>query len=159
MVEKYSKNDFLSLLDFVRHNSSEDFYVTNNNSRQIIKDDSSVKQFLKECSNIFIVEERGDIIGIIGLWESKGNNLSRFYIKLNSLTDEVADKLLNVFIWNVNKELYAKIKKNSKFYKVFRNNRFNFIGDRGSEVLLYNPNRKKINGNNNNKSSQSNSRQ
>jgi hypothetical protein len=137
MVQPYKKQDFFSILEYVKNNQDDDFYITNNNLRLPIKDENSLRIFLKESKNIMIVYERGDIIGVIGLWKSIGNGICRYYIKHNSCNEKVADKLLTVFLWNnPNKELYIKIKKSSKFYKVFRNKQFNFKGDRGSQTLL-----------------------
>lgn len=136
MVQPYKKSDFFSLLEFVRRNLDDDFYVTNNNLRLPIKDENSLKIFLKESRNIMITYERGDVLGIIGLWKSIGNGICRYYVKHNSCDEKTADKLLTVFLWNNYRDLYIKIKKSSKFYKVFRNKQFNFKGDRGSQTLL-----------------------
>lgn len=156
MVEEYKNKDFLSLTEFIKSNRDEDFYITSNNQRLLVNDDKSLKLFLKESKNIFITYERGDILGVIGLCKSIGNNISRYYIKLNAINEDIADRLLTVFLWNNNKELYVKIKKNSKFYKVFRNKQFNFKGDRGSQVLLiyskiYNRKKEHVHQYNNNK--------
>lgn len=162
MVQPYKKTDFFSLLEYVRSSQDDDFYITNNNLRLPIKDENSLKIFLKESRNVMVTYDRGDIVGVIGLWKSIGNGVCRYYIKQNACDEKVADKLLTVFLWNNNKELYIKIKKSSKFYKVFRNKQFNFKGDRGSQTLLiYSKNnlgykkinhREKENVNNNNQS-------
>uniref|UniRef100_A0A6M3JR87 N-acetyltransferase domain-containing protein n=1 Tax=viral metagenome TaxID=1070528 RepID=A0A6M3JR87_9ZZZZ len=137
MIEIYRNKNFLSLWDFFRNNVNEDFYITSNNSRLIIKDDKSIKIMLKECSSVMIIENKGDIEGVICLWKSIGNNITRTYIKLNAINEHIADDLIKVLLWNIkNIDLFVKIRKNSKFYKVFRNNLFNFLGDRGNEVLL-----------------------
>jgi hypothetical protein len=38
--------------------------------------------------------------------------------------------------WNVKCDLYAKIKKNNPLLKVFQHNQFQFVGNRGQEILL-----------------------
>ena len=82
----------------------------------------------------------------IALWKSIGNGIVRYYIKQNSLNEKIADKLITVLLWNNNKDLYIKMKKSSKFYKVYRNKHFNFKGDRGTQTLLiYNKINSKIN--------------
>jgi len=136
MVIQYKTKDFTGLSEFVKNNLDDDFYITSNNQRLQIKDEKSLKIFLKESRNIMITEERGDVLGVIALWKSIGNGITRYYIKQNSCDEKIADKLLTVFLWNVNTDLYIKIKKSSKFYKVFRNQQFNFKGDRGTQTLL-----------------------
>jgi hypothetical protein len=136
MVQPYKKEDFFSLFEYVKNNLDDDFYITNNNLRLPIKDKNSLKIFIKESKNIMIIYDRGDVMGVIGLWKSIGNGICRFYVKQNSCNEKIADQLLTVFLWNNDKDLYLKIKKSSKFYKVFRNKQFNFKGDRGSQTLL-----------------------
>jgi hypothetical protein len=139
VVEEFipqKKNSFLSLLTYIKDNINSDFYVTENNMRYIVKDEISLKKLLKECTRVKIVEEHGDVLGIICLWKSEGNGIKRYYIKLNAINEKIADSLLKVTLWNTKEDLFTKIKKNSKFYKVFRNNRFNFSGSRGNEILL-----------------------
>lgn len=136
MVEKYKKENYTSLCEFVKHNVDDDFYLTENNSRLTIKDDISLKKLIKQCSIIMIIENRGDVMGAICLWKSFGNNVCRYYVKLNAMNESIADSLIKVFLWNVKKDVYIKIKKDSKFYKVLRNNKFEFFGSRGKELLL-----------------------
>lgn len=135
MVEEYRPKHFFSLLEFVRTFKSEDFYITDNNERKIVCDENTLKKFIKETRSLLIIEELGDIKGIIGIWKSFGN-VERFYIKLNSINEKVADSLLTVLLWNNRKYLHVKIKKDSNFLKVFKNKGFEFRGDRGREVLL-----------------------
>jgi hypothetical protein len=114
---------------------NEDFYVTDNNERKTIYDEKTFKKFLKETRSVLIVEERGDIQGIIGVWKSFGN-VERFYIKLNASNEQIANNLLTALLWNNRKYLHVKIKKDSLFLKTFKNKGFEFRGDRGKEVLL-----------------------
>lgn len=158
MVEQYKPKIFNSLLSFIKENISEDFYFTENNSRIIIKDENSLKKLLKSCSNINIIEEKGDVLGVIMIWKSVGNNLTRYYIKLNAINDSIADKLISVLLWSKKNDLFVKIRKSSKFYKIFRNNYFNFLGDRGNEVLLVSNKYRNNNDNNHSKSQKSNTR-
>lgn len=135
MVEQYKSKNFSNLLRFVKEFKNEDFYITDNNERKIICDEKTLKKFLKEIRSVYIIEELGDIKGIIGIWKSIGN-IERFYIKLNAIDEKIADLLLTVLLWNNRKYLHVKIKKDSVFLKVFKNKEFEFRGDRGREVLL-----------------------
>lgn len=137
MVEPYKPKHFLSLLEFIKNNPDNDFYVTENNARIIIKDEVSLKKLLKQICYNTIIEDRGDIVGILVLWKSVGVQ-TRYYVKLNAINDDIANRLITVLVWNSKNELFAKLKKNSRFLSVFREKGFEFLGDRGSEVLLKN---------------------
>ena len=80
MVEIYKPKHFSNLLQFVKKFKSDDFYITSNNERKIINDEITLKKFLKETYSLFIIEELGDIKGIIGIWKSLGI-VERFYVK------------------------------------------------------------------------------
>lgn len=136
MVENYNKKHFLSLLEFFKFNFNNDFYITSNNIRNFIKDDKSLKLLLKESKDVRIVEEKGDILGLILLWKSFGNNITRFYVKLSAINKKIADQLLTVLLWNVKDEIYTKIKKDSSLLTIFKNKGFVFSGFRGTEILL-----------------------
>ena len=135
MVEEYKPKHLFNVLDFLRHYRNEDFYITDNNERKVVCDEKTLKKFIKENRSVYIIEDKGDIKGIIGIWKSLGN-VERFYIKLNAVDAKVADDLLTALLWNNRKYLHVKIKKDSNFLKVFKNKAFEFRGDRGREVLL-----------------------
>lgn len=149
MVEPYKEKHFFSLQDFVSKNINEDFYFIENNVRIVVKDFLSLKKMLKFCSYIYIIEEKGDILGIIMLWKTKVNELDRYYIKLHSSNKEYANNLLTQLLWNIDKPLYIKINKKSAFLKVFYNKKFEFRGeiDDGKSLLLVHINKpsRKIN--------------
>lgn len=135
MVEEYRSKYLFNILQFLKNFKNEDFYITDNNERKTIYDEKTFKKFLKETRSVLIIEEKGDIQGIIGIWKSFGN-VERFYIKLNASNELVANNLLTVLLWNNRKYLHIKIKKDSLFLKTFKNKGFEFRGDRGKEVLL-----------------------
>jgi len=136
MVDKYNKKDFLFLLDFIKTNKF-DFYFTENNIRVNIDNDDNLNKLLKVSKEIYVSKEGEDILGIILLWESKGADKSRFYIKIAAKDNNIAHKLLTMLLWNTTKDLYIKINKYSKFLEVFKNKGFRFIGNRGKEILMY----------------------
>jgi hypothetical protein len=137
MIEKYRKKHFLDLLEFLKKNFDSDFYYTSNNSRVFIKESKQLKEFLKNTDIIYLECEKGDIIGVIAVWKSLGNNVKRYYVKISSRSNITSKNLLTILLWNFYKELYIKIKKNSKYYSILRDKKFDFVGDRGSELLLH----------------------
>lgn len=156
MVEVYKPKHFSSLLNFIKEYVSDNFYITYNNERKRVTDEITLKKFIKETKSLLIIEEKGDIKGIIGIWKSFGD-IERFYVKLNATDEKIADSLLTVLLWNNRKYLHVKIKKDSIFLKVFKNKGFEFRGDRGSEVLLVLNNQyRKNNGQHNSQNAESN---
>jgi hypothetical protein len=135
MVEQYRPRVFRDLLDFVKKYQNDNFYITENNERKIINDEKTLKKFLKETRSIYIIEDSGDVKGIIGIWKAIGI-VERFYVKINAINDKTANNLITVLLWNNRKFLHAKIKKDSSFLNVFKDKGFEFRGDRGKEVLL-----------------------
>ncbi len=111
-----------------------DFYLTKNNLRLYIKENSELMfESLKNGDKVTFSEENG-IIFIHG-WSDKAN---RHYIKILSKDQQSADKLIKVMLWKLgNIELFAKVKKNNPIKSVLEKNGFKFRGDRGKEVLLY----------------------
>ena len=110
-----------------------DFYITRNNLRLYIKENKNLLfECLKKGDKIVFDEKRG-IIFVTG-WSDKA---PRKYIKILSKDEESADKLLKIFLWQVNCDVYAKVNKNNPVKKVLQRNNFKFVGDRGREILLY----------------------
>lgn len=136
MIIPYNKKEYVNLLDFVQNYVNDDFYITKNNQRLIIKDYKTLNLFLKESFNIYICKEK-DIQGVIALWKAKVKEIIRSYVKLNATDKKVADKLLDILVSNYNNDLYVKIRKDSEFLEIFKRRGFKFFGDRGSQLLLY----------------------
>lgn len=140
MIEQYKKEQFLDLYIFLKNNRNSDFYYTQDNKRYFINTKENLRSFLKRVNNVYLIQERGDIQGVIALWSSEFNNGKRYFVKINALDNLIADKLLTIILWNFSKELYLKIHKFSKYLPVFYNKGFKFIGVRGfdnKELLLY----------------------
>jgi hypothetical protein len=135
MIRPYKKKDFYGLLEFVISNSHPDFFITENNTRKIVKDGDSLRKLLKQASNTRIIDDFGDIKGILIVWKSLGVP-PRYYIKMLSKGKNEAKDLLTSLLWEERNELFVKIKKDSSYLKVFNNKGFKFLGDRGSEILL-----------------------
>ena len=109
-----------------------DFYITRNNLRLYIKENKDLLfKCLKKGDKIAFDEKKG-IIFATG-WSDKA---SRKYLKILARDDESADKLLKIFLWHINCDIYIKVKKNNPIKKVLQRNNFRFAGDRGREILL-----------------------
>jgi len=109
-----------------------DFYITKENLRLFIKENKELLyDNLKKGDKILFQENEG-IIFIYG-WSDKSD---RKYIKILAKNDELGDKLLKYIIWEINNDLYAKVKKNNPIREVLQKNGFMWKGDRGKEVLL-----------------------
>lgn len=137
MIIKYNPNShYIELLGFVLDNSSLEFYYTENNERKFIKDDISLKALLKSSNSIYVDENNGGISGIILLWEARGGDKVREYVKFLVSSEPVLSNLLKTFSYTSDKDLYIKVKKDSKYLQTFKNNNFQFKNGRGNEVLL-----------------------
>ncbi len=139
MVEEYKrkKHNSNTIVSFLNKNSDYDFYITEQNSRYYITDENSLSKLLKQSVKTYTLIEKGDCKGIIILWKSTGGDKKRYYVKMNA-TDKInADKILTVLLWNTDKELFVKIRKESKFLSVFKRKGFRFKGGRGCQVLLH----------------------
>jgi len=123
-----------TLLEFIKTNRDTDFYLTKNNKRIYIQTIKDLRTFLKSSDKIYIDE---NYQGIILLWKGFGADIKRYYIKLNAINKEIANKLLTVLLWNTNQDLYIKLNKKSKFLEIFKNKNFKFSGGRGKQILLY----------------------
>lgn len=147
MIESFrptKKTHLADLLSFIMTEFDYDFYYTHENSRIYISDVHSLKRLIKASSHIYVLEEKGDFVGIILLWKSVGGGKERHYIKVKAINAEVAKKLITILLWNIKKEVYAKIRKDNKFLPVFRNKGFKFLGGRGIQILLsYKPKRER----------------
>jgi len=109
-----------------------DFYITKENLRLFIKENEELLyDSLKKGDKILFQENEG-VIFIHG-WSDKSD---RKYIKILAKNDELGDKLLKYIIWEIDCDLYAKVKKNNPIREILQKNSFIFAGDRGKEVLL-----------------------
>ena len=139
MIEKFvlSKNSKLAeIMQFIESNQDYDCYFTHDNTRTYITDEKSLKCFLRETICTYVYKENGNVGGLISVWKSMGGDVKRYYVKINAASAKIAQDLLTILTWNFNKELFIKIKKDSKFVEVFKYKSFRFIGGRGVQLLL-----------------------
>jgi len=138
MIIPFSKNKhFSELIGFLAENNTNDFYITSNNERIVVQDADSLNTLLENCTDIFIEDNGGSINGIVAIWEAKGGDKVRSYVKLLAIDLNVASNLLKALVYNINKELFIKIKKDSALLPIFKNHNFKFKNGRGKEILLY----------------------
>ena len=139
MIQRFNVRNFKQypeLLDFIKNNNDEDFYLTENNERMYIKDFISLKKLLKTSQDVYVLKEKGDYLAFCLVWKSCGGEKTRYYIKLLAKELNSASDLLRGFLWNINLELFVKINKNHLFLNIFRKYGFKFVGGRGKQVLL-----------------------
>ena len=139
MVKRFNinnKNQLMNLLDFLKHQFAPDFYYTKDNKRIYIEKEKQLKELIKECKDIWVLEESGDTIGIIAVWASDGGEVKRDYIKICSKNYDTSDALLSVLLWNRTKETYIKIDKKAPMLNLFYRKGFKFLSGRGNQILL-----------------------
>lgn len=117
-----------------------DFYLTKENLRLYIKENIHLLfDCLKQGDKIVYNEEDGIII-VTGY----SDKAPRKYLKILAKNDKSAERLLTVMLWNVEENLYIKLKRNNPLIKVlqslddYKENKFKFRikGYRGNEILL-----------------------
>ena len=146
--KRSEKKEFSSLLQFLKENRESDFYLTEENKRVYINEIYNLKKLLNNSIVAYTLKEDGDYVGISLIWKAIfSDGKSRHYLKISSKDLIVAEKLLKVLVdWNyLHIDIYAKISKRNKalIYLLYKH-KFNFLGDRGSQLLLYRPKNKNI---------------
>lgn len=136
-LNKATLIDRIMLFDFITVRRDPDFYMTEDNKRIYMTSLKVFEKFLKSTTQRFVYEnEDEDATGIVLIWKSVVDNLTRHYVKLIAENSHVAQALLTVVNWNCPQILYTKIHKTSPFLSAFRSKGFHFEGDRGKQILL-----------------------
>ena len=135
MIIRLREKNIIDVLDLVNRieDKFEDFYFTFNKERIFLKNNPKlIKKILKryECYGVY----DKDLEGIALVYNEKG---FRTYIKFLSFYDRVSNKIIQYILWNTDKDIFIKIKKNNTIAKYIMNS-FTVIGDRGKEILLKN---------------------
>lgn len=108
-----------------------DFYLTKNNLRLFIKENIEVVlESLNKGDKVAYSEEGVAIV------TGFSDNAPRKYLKLLVKKPSNVQKLLKVICWNLNCDLWVKIKKNNPIRTSLEKNEFKFKGDRGKEILF-----------------------
>lgn len=109
-----------------------DFYITKNNLRLFIKDNLLLMFKDLAKGNKIIFNDKG--VAIITGYADKNN---RKYLKILAMDKKTYKELLYNIEWNIQDDLYVKIKSKNPIWKVLLDNRFKVFQYRGKEVLLY----------------------
>jgi hypothetical protein len=136
MVEDFKNKHNFDLTSFIKNNIDSDFYIIKDGRRKLINDEKTLKLFLKQSKNVRIIENRGDILGISGIWKFKDNNIIKEYIKINAINSDTFEKLLVVNIWNTKNNLNISVKRNYKFMNIIKNKGFEILNSNENEVNL-----------------------
>jgi hypothetical protein len=136
MVENYKKKYDFDLFYFIKNNIDSDFYIYLNNCRKLINDEKTLKLFLSKAKDIRIIEDKGDILGVSGIWRVIEDNVVKEYIKINAINKDIFEKLIVVTIWNAKNNVFIKIKKGYKFINILRNKGFDYVSSGNNEILL-----------------------
>lgn len=111
-----------------------DFYITLDNYRLPIRENSDILYSLLDEGDKVIFDEGGNgLVIITGFAE----NRDRKYLKLLVNNLDIADQLLINLDQNCSSNIYCKIKKLNPLKQILLQNNFEFKGGRGAEVLLY----------------------
>lgn len=136
MIEKLTKRDSLSILEYCLNNKDNDFYLTENNERKFFNKQTDINKLFK-CTCLYGYVDKGDVKGLAIIWKSLGNNVTRYYLKITAQEENIGQKVLKVILWNFGHfELYIKVSKQNKLLQILKLHGFKFAGDRGKEILL-----------------------
>lgn len=119
----------------------EQFYITIDNERKFLKDVKIIRIYsnLLNRGEICLKDEDNGYLITYGM----NNKSQRKYIKLLVKNNEIARRLLTVFLYNYgNFEWYIKIKKYDPLLKILLNKIIGFKSNfppRGNEILLMRP--------------------
>lgn len=139
MIERFpvrNRNERMWLLDLISKTANQDFYFYDNGSRNYIVDDQSLKNLFKNSSHVFIKKEKGDYVGIVLVNKENVSGEIRHYIKIVAKNNKIAEDILTVLLWNFPKQLFAKIRNDSRFVSVLKQKGFRFDSEKGCQLLL-----------------------
>ena len=130
-LSKKDKVEINSLLDAITDLYGS-FYITKERLRLYIKENSHLLYEGISKGNKVIWGPEGII-----LVDGFADSYPRKYVKILARNEEDASQLIKLLNWNLpSEELYAKLKKNNPILRALQKNSFNFVGDRGKEILL-----------------------
>ena len=134
MIIKLKQKNLYDIYEFVSRvkDTYEDFYITTNKQRVFLKDLKLIEKILK-YQEVIGLEESGEIKGLLIIYREK---TFRPYVRILAEKNDYIYDLMKYLNWNFNCELFIKCKKANPVSKIAQKFFFNFIGDRGSEILL-----------------------
>ena len=139
MIQRLKSKHISDIFYFVNETRDkyEDFYITKNRDRVFIKDRKVIEKIIK-YQEVYGIYDKG-LQGIIVIYKEKG---FRPYLKILCKKNYYIYSLLKYLFWNFEGEVFIKVKKSSPIAKIasrFRSARkigFQFMGNRGNEILL-----------------------
>ena len=133
MIKRLTHKNAIDMYEFCLRcqDKYEDWYITKNKTRLMIKDLKLIENLLK-TQEVYAIEEK-EIKALLLILKEKNY---RTYIKVLAEKNDDIYSLFKWLNWNINQELYLKVKKVNPISKISQKFFFNFIGDRGSEILL-----------------------
>jgi len=135
MIRQLTLKDKISVYDFISRTKDvwEDFYITTNKSRVFLKGNLKLIEKILKYQTAVALEESGEIKAVLIIYREK---TFRPYVRILSEKNDYIYDMFKYLNWNFNCELFIKCKKTNPVSKIAQKFFFNFIGDRGSEILL-----------------------
>lgn len=133
MIRKLNHNDKISTYEFILRVKDiyEDFYFTQNKQRVFLRTLPQIEKLLNH-QEVYAMDD-GEFHALLVILKEKG---FRTYVKILAEKSDYVYDLMKFLNWNYNTELFIKAKKLNPIIKISQKFFFNFIGDRGSEILL-----------------------
>jgi len=142
MIRTLTSKDFLKFFEFCTNSNNDsfaDFYITKDNERKFISDPKVAKKVfssaLKHGDKCYLLETDGIIRGIF-LIVGYADKFNRKYIKVIAENEQALDDLFKGVSWQVNTDLWLKVKKENPVAIIAKRWGFRFQGSRGKEILL-----------------------
>jgi protease II len=112
----------------------KDFYITKNNERLYGKKlISTLMKQLRKGDKIIFDDSYKSMLLLVGMAEKS----NRIYLKILGDSEKTIANLMMVMFWNINKEIYVKLKKNNPLISFLTSFfYFSYVGSRDREVLL-----------------------
>jgi hypothetical protein len=144
-LSKKDKQEVLSILNNIS-DIYRDFFITKNNLRLFIHDNTELFFSCLNNGDKIVFGEEG--IAFVTGFSDKS---PRKYLKILVKQPEDAQKLVSLINWNLDIELFVKLKVNNPIVEVLKKIGFEFMAGRGKEVLLIQKGRNSNVSNNNSK--------
>ena len=141
MIRTLKQSDLISFIMFCQtRDQYSDFYITHERERLFLTDMKVCEKVFNLClkhgDKCFISEKNGDIVGV-ALITGYSDKFHRKYLKIFAQDKKVIDDLFKMITWQVEEDLYIKIKKFNPVNFISQKWGFRFQGDIDKRVLLY----------------------